>query len=846
MLRNYLIVTIRNLTRNKTYSFINIGGLAVALACCLIIFQYVSLESSVDAFHTDASQLYRITGTFSVPGADGQGLEVDMTHAGPGFAPFFVENIPEVTQYARIMPDFFQDEGSTINYIDDNTVRTFKNIQAFYTEPEFLDLFSFPLVAGDAESALQQPNSLLITESAAEKYFGQENPIGKTLLHNSLLGVAEYNVVGVLKDLPSNSHLQFEMLLPIRDLEYLVGGNIDGVMDVTTGFVEFTSYVKLQSGADAEATAQKMTDAISEFAADRLAALQATMTMDLQPVTDIYFDTETADTMVVKGERSNIYLFSLIALLTLTIALINYVNLTTARAVNRGKEVGIRKVVGAGRGELIRQFMFESVITNLIAFVIALVIAVQLIPVVNNVIQTQLTIDSWKNPVFLRIFAAVFFLGILLSGLGPAFLISSFKPINILKGKVTAFGSKSQLRRGFVVFQFACSIALIASTGVVYSQLQFMQNYDGGMDMDRVLIIPRPNVVSGGPENLTEGTPNFMARLTQLANAETALIDRVSQLACVQEAAYSETAPGRGYHMISPATLRDADLSETVMVGVTTIDHRFVDLYGLQVVAGEPFQEATMGWSATRSAGISPPALINEAAARALGLPTNEEAVGQDIALNDDGPPYQIRGVLEDFNWQSLHQTTDPMVFRYSPRNHYMSVRINTEDVSYAITEIGAAYNELFPYDLFEYQFADESFNMQYKADERFAILFVVFASLSILIGCLGLYGLAAYAAQRRTKEIGIRKVVGASVPQVVGLLSREFLALVLIANVIAWPLAWYAMRRWLENFAYRIDLGIGVFILAGLLALVIAFLTVSWQTIRAAMANPVESLRYE
>ncbi len=845
MLKNHLIVAIRNLLRNRTYSFINIAGLAVALACCLLIFQFVSMESSVDTFHENVGQLYRITGNFSAPAAEGPGLEMDLTHIATGYAPFFTENVPEIIQYARIMPDYLQDEGSVVNYIDGNTVRTFENIQAFYTEPGFLSLFSFPLVAGDAESALLQPNTILVTESAAEKYFGSADPLGKTVLHNNLLGVGEYTVAGVLEDIPPNSHLQFEMLLPIRDLENLLGGDIDDWTDLTTAFVEIASYVQLHPEADAEVTAQKMTDALYAIAASNLEELNATVAMGLQPVTDIYFDNETIDTMIAKGNRSTIYFFGLIALITLTIALINYVNLATARAVSRGREVGIRKVVGAGRGALIRQFMFESVFTNVLALVIALIIASQLIPVVNNIAQTHLTTEAWRNPAFLRLFALVFTLGVVLSGLGPAFLLSSFKPTSILKGEITGFGSQSGLRRGLVVLQFAGSIALIACTGIVYSQLKFMRGYDIGLDMDRVIITTRPTVVSGGPENLTEGTPDFNARLMQLAAAETALMDRVSQLATVEAAAYSETAPGRGYTMVVPAGLGDADLSETIITSVTTLDHRFIDLYGLQVVAGEPFQEGTMGWAQTRRAGITPPVLLNEAAVRALGLETSEEAVGQTIVVED--APFLIRGVLEDFNWSSLHQTPDPMVFRYSPRNHYMSVRIrSTTDASRAITEIGAAYNELFPYDLFEYQFADESFNMQYQGDERFAILFGVFAGLTILIGCLGLFGLAAFAATRRTKEIGIRKVVGASVPQVVGLLSKEFLLLVLIANVIAWPIAWFIMSRWLENFAYRIDLGLGIFLLAGLLALIIALVTVSWQTIRAATANPVESLRYE
>ncbi len=843
MLIYYFKIFWRSLLQNKVFSFINICGLAIALACCLLIFQFVAMESSVDTFHENSGELYRITGTLSAPGPEGSGFEMNLTHMGTGFAPFFTENVPEIIQYARMMPDFFQDEGSTINYIDGNTVRTFKNIQAFYVDPEFLSMFSFPLVVGDVESVLRQPNTLLITETAAKKYFGPEDPMGKTILHNSLLGVSEYTVVGVLQDLPVNSHLQFEMLMPARDLEFLVG-NLDNFMSLTTGFVEITSYVRLHPTADIEATAQKMTDALYEVAASDLEELNATVSMGLQPVTDIYFDNETSDIMIAKGNRRTIYFFGLIALITLTIALINYVNLATARAINRGKEVGIRKVTGASRSELIQQFMFEAAITNILALVIALLMASLVIPIVNANAQTQLTLEAWKNPVFLRLFSAIFILGVLLSGLGPAFILSSFKPVKILKGELTSVSSRSGLRKGLVILQFAGSIGLIICTGVFFSQLKYMENYDVGLNMDRVLILSRPSVVSGGPENLTQGPPDFMARLTDLANAETALINRISQLASVEKAAYSETYPGHGYTMVVPAGLSDADLSGAIMVSVTTLDHRFIDLYGLQVLAGEPFIEGLTPWAASLRAGITPQALINEATVHALGLETNEEAIGRTIIVEES--PFQVRGVLEDFNWSSLHQAPEPMLYRYSPRNHYMSVRIVPANVSRAIAEIGAVYNELFPYDLFEYQFADEAYNIQYQNDKRSGFLFGVFAVLSIFIGCLGLFGLTAFSVTRRTKEIGIRKVAGASVARVMSLLSREFLVLVIIANIIAWPIAFYAMNNWLQNFAYKTSLSWWIFALAGMLALGIALLTVSWQSYRAASRNPVEALRYE
>ncbi|MBA7661266.1 hypothetical protein ES703_69281 [subsurface metagenome] len=720
-------------------------------------------------------------------------------------------------------------EGPTINYEDGSGVHTYKGDRAFYADPELLSMFTLPLVAGDEESALRQPKTLLLTESTAEKYFGSENPIGKTLSYASFWLTSEYTVAGVVQDLPGKSHFQFDILLPMQDIE-AVTGPADQQFNIMPNVAEISSYVELHPDADINPTAQKLTDVLNSIVGSNLQAMNATVTVGLQPLEDIYFDTATTSTLIEKGNPAIVSFFTVIALIILTIALINYINLATARAVNRAKEVGIRKVVGADRGQLIQQFLTESVFTSLLALIIGFVIAAQVMPLINNLFQTRLTVDAWMQPQFLRVFAGVFTSGILLSGLGPAFMLSSFQPVSILKGKISGFGSQNSLRRGLVILQFAGTIALITCTGIVFSQLDFIRGFDVGFDMEQILVTTGPRVF---PEEM-DGT----------AGAETALRNRVLELPEVEGAAFSGSLAGQGYVMSVPAWLSGRDVSSAREIGVTAMDHRFAELYGLEVLAGEPFVEGTPSWFTSLSTGSPAHALINEAAVRALGLQSNEEAIGQIVLLNEN--PYVVHGVLKDVSWSSLHQATSPILFRYNLNNRFLSIKVNSTDTPGTVAAIGAIYTELFPYDLFQYEFADEAYNAQYQNDERFGVLFGVFAALTILIGCLGLFGLVAFAAERRTKEIGIRKVLGASVQQIVGMLSREFVILVLVANVLAWPVAWYAMNRWLQNFAYRIDLSWWIFVLAGALALVIALATVSTQAIKAATANPVDSLRYE
>lgn len=822
MLKTYLKVALRNLLRQKGFSFINITGLTIGLVCCILIFQFVVFQTSVDQFHEKTDVIYRVA-------ISGMTEDKSLTTAryGHGVAPAFAKETPGITRFTRIFWDFFQ-EGPTINYRTADGEHTFKESRALYVDPEFLQMFSFPLVQGDAKTALRQPGTLLLTESAARKYFGDEDPLGKTLEYTSVAFVfGPRTVAGVLKDLPPNSHLQFDILLPIEDLLVRYGANRDQIAWNPNGL--FTAYIELSPDANPQAIEPVLTDVLYRNMGSILEERHADAKALLQPLSSVYFDRETITERIETGNANSVYFFSVTALIILIIALVNYINLTTAQALDRAKEVGMRKVVGANRRQLIGQFLLESVLINLLALGLALGFASMLTPVMNRLAGTELTGTIMTNPGFWALLAGVFCVMVVLSGLYPAFALSSFRPVYALKGKITETTSKGTLRKGLVVIQFSASVALLICTGVVYSQLDYMRHLDTGLDLEQILVVTSPNVVPGGIQGRQE--------------AEVTFKNAVRQLAAVRGASYTGNLPGNGFNFSMLALPEGAIPSQAREIQHTGIDHAFPEVYGLSVVAGEPFHE-DMPSSFMLPQDQPRPVLINEAAVRALGYKNNEEAIGK--KLTADGRYYIVQGVLSDFSWSSVHRPREAALFRYVPTNRFLSLKIDAADVPGTVAAIRKIYDKLFPDDLFQYEFADAAYDEQYREDERFASLFSIFAALAIFIACLGLFGLASFTAARRRKEIGVRKVLGATVANVIGLLSKDFIKLVLIAIIIATPIAWYAMSRWLENFASSISIGPGVFILASLTVAIIALVTVSWQSVTAALANPVKSLRSE
>ena len=819
MWKNYLRVALRNVSRRKGYAAINIAGLTVGLACCLVIFQYVAFERSFDRFHAHEADLYRVTVSMAGPG-ETLGEEAG-AYTSQAMGPALAEGVPEILRFARVHPEY----GGAVVSSPSAPERVFEEERAFYVDPAFLEMFSFPLVAGTGALA---PGTLLLSEAAAEKYFGDADPLGQTLDWTGRIE-GPFRVAGVLADVPANSHLQFDFLLPVGDL--LRDGQYAEEPEGGWSWNNFSTYLQLRSGTDPAVADRKLTEVLLAHRGEALREQGYTARMNAQPLRDLHLTAEITGAAgregVVMGSRRTVYFFTVIGLVTLLIALVNYVNLATARALDRAREVGVRKAVGAERGQLVVQFLAESALTILIAAALAVVLAVALTPLVNGLVETRLTAALWADAGFWGAFLGTLLVAMLLAGLYPAFVLSSFRPAAALKGKGGSFTGGLWLRRGLVVVQFAASVVLIGGTAVVYDQLGYMRGMDLGMDLEQVLTVRGPRIL---PE---EADPEAMTAT---------FVEELRRVPGVRQVATSSTLPGQGFNWNGAAIRKAEDDPASAIRGVVTwIDTSFAALYGLELVAGDGYAEFTLPPDSTEH----PIALIpSETAIRALGYDTPADALG--AALDLGGYEARIVGVFRDFHWASGHEERANVFFGRSPAGAQVSLRVGTDDLAGTIAAVEGTYARLFPGNVFTYAFADEAFAAQYREDQRFATLFTLFAGLAIAIACLGLFGLASFMAQQRAKEVGVRKVLGASVVGLVALLTRDFLKLVVVAVVIASPVVYGLMSRWLESFAYRVALGPGVFLLAGGIALAIALATVSAQAFRAASADPVRAIRSE
>ncbi len=820
MLKNYLKIAFRTLFRQKGYSFINIAGLTIGLTCCFIIFQYVAFEYSFDRYHKNEADLYRVTQSMARKGEKPEqgGYTAGAFTAYP-LAPALTDVVPEIVHAARILPEYTP----AIVSSPANPERVFKEKKVFYADSTFLEMFTFPLVTGSADEVLE-PGTVLISETAAKKYFGEANPIGQMLDWTGTTNKS-YRVAGVFKDIPANSHLQFDFLLSMADV---LQSETYSVPEQAWGQNNFYTYIQLRSDADVAEVEEKMTEVYMARHGKKLREHGFTAVhLNSQPLRDIHLNANVhAPEMFVTGNYRTLYFFIVIGLVTLVIALLNYVNLATARAIDRAREVGVRKVIGAQRGQLIRQFLFESALMNLIAAVLAVGLVEALTPLLNDLVGTQITGSLWMNPWLWVAFLATFVTGTLLAGLYPAFVLSSFKPVSVLKGEAGSFGSQFWLRKGLVVFQFVASAVLVAGTAIVYNQLHYMRSMDTGLNMKQVLTVEGPRVLPGG---------------TDLTTAMNTFEQELQRLPKIQQVAASTSLPGQGFNWNGASVRQPTDDPANTIRGVVTwIDTSFAELYGLKLLAGNGFSEATVS-----EAENTPISLIaNETAVKTLGFKSPAAAVSQSLVIGEQDA--RIIGVVQDFNWTSAHTSCENIFFGYTNTGRHVSLRVSTGDLSGTISDVKQIYTSFFLGNPVSYSFVDEQFDEQYRSDQRFAKLFTVFAGLAILIACLGLFGLASFTAQQRTKEIGIRKVLGASTRNILTLLSKDFLKVVLVAVAIASLVAYFMMSRWLEGFAYRIDIGLRVFFFTGGLVLLIALLTVSFQAIRAALANPVDSLRSE
>jgi putative ABC transport system permease protein len=814
MFRNQLLVAFRNLLRKRDFSLINLIGLSIGLTCCLLIFQFVIYEYSFDRFHVNEPHLYRVLQSYA---RKGEPLQDGGAYTAQALAPVLKERVPEVAAVTRLHSD------NVVLWDEDHPDRVFEDDGVLYADPAFVSMFSFSFLSGDPAKALQ-PGTALLSASAAKKYFGKEDATGEVLHVIGILNKS-FTVSGVFANLPSNSHLRFDILLPTHNL--LQESDYRTEPEGGWSWNNFATFVQLIPGTSTEEVAKKISDVYLSFRGEILEQSGGIGGLNLQPLGDIHLN-EAIDAPgnIVTGSYKTVYFFLVIGCITLVIALLNYINLATARAIQRAKEVGVRKAIGARKDQLVFQFLSESSLVVFLAALLSLAFATALMPWVNNLAGTNLSIALWSHPYFLATVTITIIVAILLAGLYPAFVLSSFGPATVLKGRSATLGGQGLLRKSLVVVQFVACIFLIAGTVTVLHQINYMKSMELGLNLEQVVTVRAPRVL-----------PDSMNR----AVAAETFMQQIKAFPGVVTAARSSTLPGAGFNW-NGAQIRkaEADPASAIRGVATYIDSLFARVYGLQKVAGKEFKNITF----TNNPDAPWMVMINETASRSLGYIAPADAVDQ--LLDIGGRKAQIIGVYKDFNWTSAHEARQSIVFGYTRSGNHYSVRLSSSEAASVVAKIQATYQELFPGNIFQYSFADETFNAQYQNDQRFAKLFSLAAGIAIFIACLGLLGIVAFTAQQRRKEIGMRKVLGASVLGIVGLLSKDFLKLIVIGFVLSVPLTWYVMNRWLENFAYRVEVGVFTMLSAGVMAIVIALVTVSWQSLKAASANPVNNLRSE
>ena len=809
MFKNYLKVALRNIIRYKGYSFINIAGMAIGIACCILIFLYVQDELSYDRYHEKSQRTYRVT-TRGVVG----GNEFDMAISSAPLGATMVREFPEVMETAR-----FRNFGFPVLRYKD---KVFSEERFFWTDSTFFDLFTVVFLQGDAKTALTQPNTVVLTRSMANKYFGDENPIGKTLNADNR---RDYEITGVVEDVPRNSHFHYDFLGSLAT--FADSRNTQWISN------NYYTYIVLKEGATLEEVEDKIPDLVRKyvgpqiqqavgFSYDQMVASGGAYGMFLQPLTDIHLHSDLDYEIEPNGDASYVQIFGIIALAILGIACINFMNLATARSANRAKEVGIRKTLGSNRAQLIRQFLAETIFTTVLAVGLAILLAELLLPLFNNLSDKNVDIHYFDNLFVLPVLIGLAVVVGLVSGSYPAFFLAAFSPVKVLKGTTThaGEGKSSLLRTSLVVFQFSVSIMLFIGTLMVNDQLEYIQSKKLGFNKEQIVIVHKT-------DDIGAQVAPFMQALRQHSS--------------VIDVSNTTSLPGLPFNSNAHQLAGVAGAEVHILWEMRT-DYDFASTYEIAMADGRYFSRE---WTTDSSAVV-----LNETAVQSLGL---TDPIGKELVAVGPTPAqaesFTVIGVVEDFHFESLHQKIRPMatkLFRRGGLGRYVSVRILPEDTRNILAVIEETWQEFAGDQVFEYTFFDQDYARLYRAEETTAQILTLFSVLAIMIACLGLFGLASFTTEQRTKEIGIRKVLGASVPTVVMLLSRQFTKWVLLANILAWPLAYYIMNNWLQSFAYRTGVQLQSFFLGALLAFFIAVLTVSYHTVRAAVANPVDSLRYE
>ena len=804
MFKNYFKTALRNLVKHKIFSAINIFGLAIGIAACLMILQFVRFERSYDDFHVAGDRIFRLQqdryneGKLSTQWAAGA--------AGVGVA--VKESVPEVEAFARLK----QADG-VVSYQQNK----FREEKMFFANDGFLPMFSYNVIQGKKEGALKDPNTAVITTSVAKKYFENEDPLGKVIRLNN---EADFKITAVVADMPINTHLKFGVLLSYPTYVALTSPDAE----TTFNWDGFLTYVLLKEGADPKKVEAKIAQVVEKKVGEEYKERNESVEYKLQPLKDIHLTSNYMSEAEANGDGKAVNFLLIISIFIIVIAWINYVNLSTARSLERAREVGVRKVMGSHRLQLIRQFLFESLLVNFLAVVLAFIIIIASLPLFNSLTGKQITFSLLADVNFWLALVIIFIGGTFLSGLYPAFVLSSFRPIEVLKGKLSKTAHGAWLRQALVITQFAASVSLMVGTYSIYRQLNYMKSQELGVEIDQTLVLRGPHVTDSTYEKKLAAFKNEL------------LLHPV-----IKKVTASSDVPGNkvGWNA-GGIKLVGSDPNKSQQYRVFGVDYDFIGAYGLKIVKGRAFDE--------KFGSDSSAVLFNEAAIKLLGVNKPEEALNKKIDFW--GEEFTIVGIVSNHHQESLKQDFDAYIFRLSPdADNYYSLKINaaaTGSVNDVIKTAEKKWATFFPGNPFEYFFLDDHFAAQYKADEQFGRTFGLFAFLAIIVACLGLFGLASFVTTQRTKEIGIRKISGASISSIVVLLTRDFIKPILIAFAIATPITYYLLMQWLQNYAFKIDVTFWMFLIPCLLILLIAMITVSTQTIKAASASPVKNLRTE
>lgn len=804
MIQNYLTAIWRYIGRNRAFTIINLSGLIIGMTAFMLIAQYVIHELSYDTFWNYSKNVYRVhldrydKGELSTRWAAGcAGIGLDLK-----------TNFPEVNKFVRMTGS-----NALLSYGD----TFFKEEGVYYISEDFFEVFGYSLSVGVDSTALKGLNKIVLSRSLARKYFGEENPLGKTMRNN---GREEYLVTGVYEDLPANSHMKIDAMLSFATYAKLVGMSNESELNQWQ-WDGFLTYVQLNDNANVTELEAKLPAYVEKREGEELKRFNAAMTFHFMPITNIHLDSDYIGEFKANGSRDSTYFLLIVAGLILVIAWINYINLSTAKSIERAREVGVRKVMGGYRWQLIQQFLVESLVLNTLAVVAAVAFVLLLTPWFSTLAGRAIGYELFQKNLFWVWMVLLIFGGSILSGLYPAFVLSAFKPVEVLKGRFKNTNQGVVFRKGMVILQFMASIALIVGTFTVYNQIQFMRNQKLGVDIDQTIVLRTPNITDSTYETKYEVFKNALNQFPEVA--------AVSASTSIPGASPEWNAGG-----IRRLSQRE---DEQKQYRIIMMDHDFISSYGLEIVAGRSFS----GSVANEEASV----LLNEAAVRHMGFEKPELAIDDQIFFWGD--TFRIVGVLKNYRQESLKKDFEPLIFRYNKApGGYYSIKFNTAEVQTSLARFENEWKQLFPGNPFNYFFLDDHYNKQYQADQQFGKVFGVFSALAIFIACLGLFGLSSLTALQRTKEIGVRKVLGASVPSILRLVSRDYVLLMGVAIAIATPITWWIMNDWLQEFANRIVLAWWIFALPSLAVIVIALVTVSIHTLRAARTNPATALRYE